>query len=127
MKPLLLCTFAHVSDLNLIVDYICKNYILERNSIFVFENADTVGELYCTYNVVSADTNAENTILIHRKKESNTLYTINALNMLIREINNGVLDKMYSLDWEKYSNSLLMTVNGELFIIPLVLKKIIKK
>lgn len=127
MKPLLLCTFAHASDLNLIVDYIDKNYTLERNSIYVFENTNKRNELYCTYNVESAEINAENTILIHRKKESNTLYTINALNILIQNINNGILDKSYVLEWENYRNSLLMTINGEVTIIPLMLKKVIRK
>jgi hypothetical protein len=32
------------------------------------------------------------TILLHRKKESNTLYTINALNDLIKELNEGKAD-----------------------------------
>lgn len=127
MKPVLLCTFAHAHDLKLIVDYIEKTYTLERNSIYVFENEDSPDELYCTYNVVSADSPSENTILIHRKKESNTLYTINALNTLIRNINNGVLDKSYVLDWDKYLNCLLITVGGDLSIIKLVLKKVIKR
>ena len=127
MKPVLLCTFAHAHDLKLIVDYIEKTYILERNSIYVFESEDNPDELYCTYNVVSADSPSENTILIHRKKESNTLYTINALNTLIRNINNGVLDKSYVLDWDKYLNCLLITVGGDLSIIKLVLKKVIKR
>lgn len=127
MKPVLLCTFAHVNDLKLIVDYIDKNYVLERNSIYVFENTENPDELYCTYNVVSAEASAENTILIHRKKESNTLYTINALNTLIKSINSGVLDKSFIVDWENYRNSLLMTVNGDISIIGLTLKKVIRK
>jgi hypothetical protein len=36
-----------------------------------------------------ADSILENTILLHRKKESNTLYTINALNDLICSLNEG--------------------------------------
>jgi len=127
MKPILLCTFAHSSDLKLIVDYIVGNYTLERNTIYVFEKTGSPDDLYCTYNVVSSTTNAENTILIHRKKDTNTLYTINALNTLIMSVNNGVLDKSYILDWELYNNSLLMTVNGELSIVPLTLRKVVRK
>ena len=46
------------------------------------------------------------TISLHRKKNTNTLYTINALNDLIRELNAGKLDKTYPIKWENYKNSL---------------------
>jgi len=39
----------------------------------------------------------KNTISLHRKKITNTLYTINALNELIKTINNGVLDTKYQV------------------------------
>jgi hypothetical protein len=51
----------------------------------------------------------QNTISIHRKKETNTLYTVNALNEVIRSVNNGVLNKTYQLDWTKYQNSFILT------------------
>lgn len=47
-------------------------------------------------------------IMVHRKKETNTIYTINALNELIMNINNGVLDKHYPIDWGRYENSILL-------------------
>jgi len=50
-----------------------------------------------------------NTILVHRKKETNTLYTINALNALIRKLNGGKLDKSYMVDWGEHKNSILLT------------------
>mgnify|MGYP001569304038 FL=1 len=49
------------------------------------------------------------TILIHRKKESNSLYTINALNQLVKEENGGVLDKSFIIDWQKFRNSIILT------------------
>ena len=50
-----------------------------------------------------------NTISLHRKKQTNTLYTINALNRLIESLNNGVLDTSYKIIWENYRNCLLTT------------------
>ena len=50
----------------------------------------------------------ENTILVHRKKQTNTLYTINALNELIKSLNNGVLDKSFSVNWNDYRNCILL-------------------
>jgi hypothetical protein len=46
--------------------------------------------------------------MVHRKKETNTIYTINALNELIMNLNNGVLDKHYPIEWDNYKNSMLL-------------------
>ena len=56
-------------------------------------------------------------MLVHRKKETNTLYTINSLNALIRKENDGILDNKYSVDWTKYANALLVTSNNELKVL----------
>jgi hypothetical protein len=56
----------------------------------------------------------DNTILLHRKKESNTLYTINALNDLIKSLNGGVLDNQFPIDWKEYQNCILLTHAGDL-------------
>ena len=109
-KTNLLCTFAHRKDLNLIVDYVKQSYTIVEKKIFVFNDADKPNDLYVTYNVEPDDyKKTPNTIMIHRKKETNTLYTVNALNAIIRKSNNGVLDKTYIISWENYKNSLLLT------------------
>lgn len=127
MGSILLCTFAHASGVNLIVDYIFQNYELERGSVFIFNNVDDPSENFCTFNVAVVDHFIENTIMIHRKKESNTLYTINALNDLIRSVNGGILDKTFIVDWTAYRNSLLLSVNQDIRIVPLELDRVVKK
>ena len=113
MKPQLLCTFAHRKDLDIITDYIITSYTIVERRLFVFSDADVRNDLYVTYNVDTADTKRiPNTILIHRKKETNTMYTVNELNTIIREANNGILDKTYLINWITYRNSLLLT-NGD--------------
>jgi hypothetical protein len=110
LRTQLLCTFAHRKDLDLIVDYIQKSYTISEKRLFVFSNADDLDELYVTYNVEPDDYGkTPNTIMIHRKKETNTLYTVNALNAIIKKVNNGILDKKFIINWEMYSNSLLLT------------------
>jgi len=52
VKTQLLCTFAHRSDLNIIIDYIQGSYEIPEQRIFVFANADASDNLYCTYNGV---------------------------------------------------------------------------
>ena len=68
--------------------------------------------MFVTYNIdtsIKQETPLKDTILVHRKKQSNTLYTINALNELVKEENNGVLDKKFSIDWDKFKNSIIVT------------------
>ena len=124
MKTQLLCTFAHRKDLDLISDYITKSYTVAERRIFVFTDADNKSDLYLTYNIErGAFTKTPNTISIHRKKETNTLYTVNALNTIIVKANNGVLDKTFIINWEMYRNSLLLTSDNDLRPIPLELMR----
>ena len=124
MRTQLLCTFAHRKDLELIIDYISKSYKVSEKRIFVFSDEDSKSELYVTYNVEPDDySKTPNTIMIHRKKETNTLYTVNALNAIIKKANNGVLDKTFVINWPYYENSLLLTDGEELRHIHLDLHK----
>ena len=124
MKTQLLCTFAHRKDLDLIIDYISKSYTISEKRMFVFSNAEKSSELYVTYNVEPDDyKKTPNTIMIHRKKETNTLYTVNALNAIIRKSNNGVLDKKFVINWQIYDNSLMLTDGDDIRHIHLELYK----
>ena len=113
MKTQLLCTFTTKRDIHSTIEKIKESYTVTFNKIYVLQNEDNVKELICTYNVESNDNVdynvVSNTISLHRKKYSNTLYTINALNALIQILNNGVLDTTYQLDWENYRNTMLLT------------------
>jgi hypothetical protein len=40
-------------------------------------------------------------------KKGRCLYTINALNELIKKINHGNLDKEFIIDWEEHQNKIL--------------------
>jgi hypothetical protein len=73
-------------------------------------------EYVVTYNVEQGNINTipENTILVHRKKESNTLYSLNALNEVIKKLNGGVVDKNFRVDWQHYKNCILLTNHNEL-------------
>jgi hypothetical protein len=84
--------------------------------IFVLESEDS-DELLCTYNIEVQNSTTRvlpNTILLHRKKETNTLYTINSLNLLIKSLNEGVLDTTFRIDWSDYRNTILLTQGEDL-------------
>jgi hypothetical protein len=97
--------------------------VIPERRIFVFANAQAADNLYCTYNADATTQRGQNTISIHRKKETNTLYTVNALNEIIRAVNNGVLDKTYQLDWSNYQNSFILTDDAGFRVIELTFFK----
>ena len=128
MKTQLLCTFTTKQRLNEVVDIIvtCNDVLYEK--IYVFQNTNELNQLICTYNIeykYDYEESIIDTISLHRKKQSNTLYTINALNEVIREKNNGVLDKTYMVDWNEFSNTLLLTNESGLTKIPTKIHQII--
>ena len=128
MRTQLLCTFTRKSKLNEIIDIIVSCNDILYDKIYVFENKDDSNQLICTYNVEFIENYEENiidTISLHRKKQSNTLYTINALNEVIREKNGGVLDKSYMVDWDEFENTLLLTNESGLSKIPTKIQQII--
>lgn len=112
MKTQLLCTFTSKDGLQKTLQDIRETYVIVYNYIYILQNKSNLDELYVTYNInteFKPPHSLEDTILIHRKKESNTLYTINALNQLVREENGGVLDKTFVIDWQKFRNSIILT------------------
>ena len=113
MKTQLLCTFTTKENLDNVVKEITNAYTIVFGKIYVLQNEDNIKELICTYNVdttESVDYNkVEGTISLHRKKHSNTLYTINALNECIKNLNNGILNQKFMIPWENFKNMLLIT------------------
>ena len=127
MSNKLFCTFSTEDTLDDVLTSIEEKYRIVYNKIFVLYSKSQ-DEYICTYNVDfgNVSTFLENTILVHRKKESNTLYTINALNTLIKELNGGVLDTSYRINWPDYKNCILLTKGPELKRVNTKLYKIIE-
>ena len=128
MKTQLLCTFTKRKDLYSAIDIIIECNIVLYDKIYVFQNEKDLDQLIVTYNVEYSEDfvpSFGDTISLHRKKHTNTLYTINALNEIIRKENKGVLDKTFSINWENYTNSLLLTNDSGLNQIPTKIYSII--
>ena len=130
MKTQLLCTFTSKENLDSVIEEIKKSYKIIFDRIYILQNENNIDELICTYNVDSQngiDYNAvKGTISLHRKKYSNTLYTINALNDVIAELNNGVVDSNFIVPWEQFKNTLMVTNSQGLNKISTRIYKIIK-
>ena len=127
MSNKLFCTFSTEDTLDDVLTSIKQKYRIVYNKIFVLYSKSQ-DEYICTYNVDfgNVSTFLENTILVHRKKETNTLYTINALNTLIKELNGGVLDTSYRVNWSDFKNCILLTKGPELKRVNTKLYKIIE-
>jgi hypothetical protein len=115
MSNRLFCTFTTEDALEEVLSTVQTRYKIIYNKIFILY-AKSQNEYALTYNVDLGNMSnfIANTILVHRKKESNTLYTINSLNRLIESLNDGVLDVNYKVDWNDYQNCLLLTKGPEL-------------
>jgi|TARA_B100000073_G_C23482671_1_gene472205 hypothetical protein len=128
MKTQLLCTFTRQSSLDDVINIIIECNDILYDKIYVFSNLNDSSQLMCTYNVEFDDSYQDgimDTISLHRKKQTNTLYTINALNEVIRSKNNGVLDKKFQVDWKEFQNSLILTNDTGLNIIPTKIHQIV--
>ena len=127
MSNKLFCTFSPEQEVEDTLNKIKQNYKIMYSKIFIL-HAKSQNEFIFTYNVDSFNVAnfIENTILVHRKKESNTLYTINSLNKLIESLNNGVLDINYKVNWNDYTNCILLTKGPELRRVNTKLFKIVE-
>jgi len=124
----LFATFSKKEDIEKTIEVITARYSILFNKIFILESKDS-DEFICTYNIdpgnLSTTTVLPNTIILHRKKESNTLYTINALNTLIKTLNNGYADPNYKVEWTDYKNTILLTNGPDLRKLETTIYKII--
>lgn len=128
MRTQLLATFSYMKKLEKTIRAITENYDVVGN-IFVLQNTEEKNQLACTYNIELMQEHGSfsvvNTISLHRKKHTNTLYTINAVNEIVRLLNDGDIDPTFELDWEKYKNCILVTNENGLRKIPTQIYKII--
>jgi hypothetical protein len=91
---------------------------LTNKLVFLLEDVNDPDRKIITYNAImdkgSSSVSPYFTMRVHRKKQTNTLYTINALNLAVAAQHDGATGKHLKLDWEKYRESLLLVVGGNL-------------
>lgn len=130
-KILLLATFVTPEELDKTLYNLYKKFGVNKKYVFIFETS--TDELVLTYRIFldfdkKIDIRKElfKTLQVHKK--NTTFFTINALNRLIELENNlteGNIDhSKYQVDWEKYSNKIILLKKNELDILPLKRKNI---
>lgn len=123
MRTQLLCTFTNKKSLEKTLDIITDTYSILYDKIFIYDEDNKLNNIL-TYNIshLLKDSSLDNTISIHRKKETNTFYTINALNALIASLNNGICDRQFKINWNDYENQILLVRNDELTRVKIIFK-----
>tara|TARA_R110000744_G_C19343110_1_gene559650 strand:- start:1310 stop:1729 length:420 start_codon:yes stop_codon:yes gene_type:complete len=116
---LLLATFVQSRNVGETIEIIKENFSVVGNKLFLLQDKSNKHKKIITYNIMKNETVVfsdviRNTISLHRKKETNTLYTLNALNEIVRGQNDGNVDKEFSVEWEDYKNTLLITYQNEI-------------
>ena len=122
----LVCVFAVKDNLDYTTNIIESTYLVLFKKIFILGIEDSE-EFVCSFNIDKEMQRKQlpNAMLVHRKRETNTIYTINSLNALIKYQNNGVLDKSFKIDWTNYSNGILLLSNNEIKFLRTYLYQII--
>jgi hypothetical protein len=120
-KKVLIGTFVknpHVSQK--ILKSIVENFSTEK--IFIFSVDDSQHKRLVTFNIderfmgdrfVEFKKQYKNTLRLHRRKDSNTFYTINSLNRLVEKQNNGNQNNNFRIDWKDFSNCCLVLDKDE--------------
>ena len=112
------------------VETIASTANLVNDYIFLLRDKENPARKIITYNVEANKPRNPSgrlfTLRVHRKKQTNTLYTINALNTAIAKEHNGQTGKHLKLNWEDYQDCLLMTSGKDLAIYHIEVVKIFK-
>jgi len=126
LKTQLVCTFTRKHQVEETLENIKENFSILNNKVFHFKSFDTREDAILSYNIVldSYKKFLPNSIMVHQKRETNTIYTINALNELIMNLNNGILDKKYPIEWERYKNCALLKNKDGFKVVKIFLIKV---
>jgi hypothetical protein len=127
----LLCSFSTIDTLDQTLLAIVAAYSIAFDTIYILQNVDlpTCPVLHVQHqhrHWPFKQPIPEATISLHRKKATNTLYTINALNLLVAELNDGKVDPRFQLPWDEFRNTIIVTAYNNLKRINTKLFKIIK-
>ena len=112
------------------VTHLAETANLTNQWIFLLEDIENPAKKILTYNAATERGKPYNsrlfTMRVHRKKQTNTLYTINALNLAVAKEHGGQKGRHLKIDWEKYRESLLLAVQGKLVVHRVKVSKIFK-
>jgi hypothetical protein len=123
----LLCTFAKYQTYENEITALSSYYQIVDNKVYILQSGDNKDDIFLTYNVIkNGSVFYPHTMSVHRKKEYNIIYSINALNELIKSENNGVMSSSHQIAWDNYRNCFITARDGKIKITSTKLLKIFK-
>ena len=120
IKRKLMCSFVIKKRLKEFIKFLLENNI--TNKVFILKTEKPTVVLF-TYNILKEvdlsnlkDYGCLNSISIQRNKDSNTLYSINALNMVLENIRMITEEdkKDIKINWKEYESCLLITADNKI-------------
>lgn len=115
-KTVLLASFISRTELDSTLAKIKEHFVIVNGRVFVLRNKSDQDKIILTYNIfldenskIRFDAHVHGTINLQRKKETNTLYTLNALNEIVKAETGGNLDSKHVINWPSYGNCVLIT------------------
>ena len=122
----LLCTFSKKDTYMEEMEALAEYYNIPDKKIYVLQSGANNNDIFLTFNALKGSNSVfyRNTISVHRKKDYNIIYSINALNELIKEENGGVHSSSHKIAWENYRNCFISARDGRVKITPTKLLKI---
>lgn len=132
-KRKLMISFVIKKKIKNFISFLHENNVAEK--IFILSNNKHEKIYLVSFNILNEIDLSDlriygvlNTFSIQRNKETNTLYSINALNMLLQE-QSMITEKSRNeikLDWKEYKDSLITTSDGNINLIKTKLVKMIR-
>lgn len=120
-KTILLASFIFPERVDWFLSYLEAKFEITKDKVFCYKNLDDESKVILTFKFVIPEgkhINLKNlfpsAVPIHKKGDA--LYTINALNMLIDQMQGDSIGntdyKSVSIDWDGYQNKLIL-INGK--------------
>jgi hypothetical protein len=120
-KTLIIASFIFPERLEWFLNYLESKFNIKKNNVFCYKNIDDESKIILTFKLINNSDRPLNlkdlfpsAIIIHKKGDA--LYTINALNKMIEEINpesiGNISKESIKINWEEYQNKMIL-LNGD--------------
>lgn len=122
-KTILLASFVYTDKVDSFIEYLGTQFSIQKPKIFGYSLLNDDSKIVITFKIILKDGKQinlkdyfQNAVMIHKRGEA--LYTINALNELIKTnigSDIGNIDiKSVKVEWSQYQQKLILIDNGKL-------------
>lgn len=118
-KTILLASFIYTERLDEFIDYLESEFSITEDKVFKYKNLSDDSKIIVTFKITLKDGKPinfkeffSNSVMIHKRGDA--LYTINALNELIKSKFGDVDTKSVKVDWSEYQNKFILIDNKKL-------------